>query len=160
MMQIVLKTLQTDSGDQPGSSCLSKKQKIKGDVWSWAQWSVSQLWAEASPGWRVPDGAGDLYELLCQCPKYIYSPATSPPAWPALPLHIAARSCLVSPSVFAIHSWGSPACLSDCCPWNPPCRRGSVGKNLRIMREDLGKPYPWGPDTARCRLSRPQPSWN
>lgn len=29
-MQIVLNTLQTDSGDQPGSDCLSQKQKIKG----------------------------------------------------------------------------------------------------------------------------------
>lgn len=31
MMQIVLNTLQTDSGDQPGSGRLSQKQKIKGD---------------------------------------------------------------------------------------------------------------------------------
>lgn len=52
MMQIVLKTLQTDSGDQPGSSCLSKNQKIKCDVGSRTQCYASRLWAEASPGWR------------------------------------------------------------------------------------------------------------
>lgn len=37
MMQIVPNTLQTDSGDQPDSSCLSQKQKIKGDLRSWSE---------------------------------------------------------------------------------------------------------------------------
>lgn len=60
MMQIVLKTLQTDSGDQPGSSCLSPKQKIKGDVGSWAQTPALQLRALRWP-WVV----GDLSGLLC-----------------------------------------------------------------------------------------------
>lgn len=50
MMQIVLNTLQTDSGDQPGSSCLSQKQKIKGDMQSWAQWPAPQLQAVQAQG--------------------------------------------------------------------------------------------------------------
>lgn len=48
MMQIVPNTLQTDSGDQPDSSCLSQKQKIKGDLRSWSE-TPPQLQAVGRP---------------------------------------------------------------------------------------------------------------
>lgn len=69
MMQIVLNTLQTDSGDQAGSSCLSQKQKMKGDVQSWAKWHLPSLWAAAGPGLRVPGGAATCMGFFVgQCP--------------------------------------------------------------------------------------------
>lgn len=95
MMQIVLNTLQTDSGDQPGSDCLSQKQKIKSDVRSWAQWPASQLWTAAGSGLRVPGGTGDLYRLLCGLRKHSELLAFSilnasihhpPSPWPVLTL--------------------------------------------------------------------------
>lgn len=56
-MQIVLNTLQTDSGDQPGSSCLSQKQKIKGDLGSWAKKPSPSCGLCTGPGGGVPGGA-------------------------------------------------------------------------------------------------------
>ena len=52
MMQIVLNTLQTDSGDQPGPSCLSQKQRIKGDVRSWAGGTPPAVGPAGRPGPR------------------------------------------------------------------------------------------------------------
>ena len=49
MMQIVLNTLQTDSGDQAGSSCLSQKQTRKG-VWELGPDHPPRLWAAGPAG--------------------------------------------------------------------------------------------------------------
>lgn len=65
MMQIVLNTLQTDSGDQAGSSCLSQKQKMKGDVQSWAKWRAPQPVGCCRPGAEGPRWGCNLYGLLC-----------------------------------------------------------------------------------------------
>ena len=127
MMQIVLNTLQTHSGDQPDSGCVSQTQKRKGDSPSWAGtpapscglcagpaggprwgWDVSGLLG----GWQRRWGPPVLSTLHAPIPHaascWLWLPlvSTSPAAW----------RCLVSlcchPSILTPASPGGQCALS------------------------------------------------
>ena len=81
MMQIVLNTLQTDSGDQAGSSCLSQKQTRKG-VWNLGLAARPWLWAAGPAGGSQAGmatcmgpfvGGGGMPGSPLSDPKCIYS---------------------------------------------------------------------------------------
>lgn len=117
-------------------SCGQRQAQDRGSLWGWRL-----VWASLS----APQVHLFTIHLF---PSLTYS--ASPHCSQVLP---GVSSCVCNPLLGFL-------CLSvsDCIPWNPPCRRGSVGKNIRIMHEDLGKPYDQGSDTARCcSLSPLQP---
>lgn len=162
-MQIVLKTLQTDSGDQPGSSCLSPKQKIKGDVGSWAQMRALQLRAVHRPGM-----VGDLSGLLCGrrrcCPP---TPHALHPKCTPLPcsLFLAPRppltalqpdpSCHLSQDAVLT---GGHACVLCVSPAWRSSRQALRVRGMGCAPKSLGKPREHASGAGRTKPRPPPPN--
>lgn len=134
-MQIVLNTLQTDSGDQPGSSCLSQKQKMEGDARRWV--------GERPPPWAL-GGRGRRPE----------HPAPGLPhasALPACRLPAPGSPCCWVPPGTSVHAplWpglagGPPGAVSHHHPpprpamlWDTSTQNEGRGHHVRILRNTV-----------------------
>lgn len=129
MMQIVLNTLQTDSGDQPGSSCLSQKQKMKGDVRRWVG-ARPQLWALGGRG-RPPEHPAPRLPNAPAPRLPPPGPGLAPPLGAAWHIHRPLQPGLAGgPGTRSLPSLPSP--LRDASAPNEGC-----GHQVRISRTSV-----------------------
>lgn len=150
-MQIVLNPLQTDSGDRPGSRCLSQTQKIRGDLPSWAETPAPRCGLCAGPG-GGPRWGRDWSGLLCGWRRHL-GPHTQHPgcrrshaasSWPwASPASPLLRALTGFPGLLSRHQGASlmagGVSVHSFRPLPPrsggwACRRGTFRKTAVTRR--------------------------